>query len=123
MPSYLISLILVRNTPQTTAAHLTDATTASIKNASSIVAKDVLNYYHGTDPGQTPGIFGQPYLWWEAGAVWGSLIDYWNYTGDTQYVSIVQQALLWQVGPSNDYMSGNQTKTAVEFPHIWNGIW
>ncbi|KAL9132445.1 MAG: hypothetical protein Q9175_006379, partial [Cornicularia normoerica] len=58
---------------------------ASIKNASSIVAKDVLNYYHVTDPGQTPGIFGQPYFWWEAGAVWGSLIDYWNYTGDTQY--------------------------------------
>ena len=81
------------------AAQLTDAATASIKNASSVVAKDMLSYYHGSDPGQFIGVFGEPYDWGESGAVWGSLIDYWNYTGDTQYVALVQQALLWQVGP------------------------
>lgn len=83
---------------------------ASIKNASSIVAKDMLSYYHGIDPGQDPGVFGGPYLWSESGAAWGSMIDYWNYTGDAQYVALVQRALLWQVGPDNDYMSPNQTK-------------
>lgn len=45
--------------------------------------------------------------------MWGSLIDYWNYTGDAQYIGLVQQALLSQVGPSNDYMTPNQTKTEV----------
>ena len=64
--------------------------TASIKNASSIVAKDMLSLYKGTDPGQPLGLFGQPYDWWESGAVWGSLVDYWNYTGDAQYVGLVQ---------------------------------
>lgn len=96
--------------------HFTDTAAASIKNASSIVAKDMLSYYHGTEPGQSHGIFGQPYLWWEAGAVWGSLIDYWNYTGDAQYVGLVQQALLWQVGATNDYMTLNETKLEVDPP-------
>ena len=73
----------------------------------------MLSYYNGTDPGQIPGLFGLPYQWWESGVVWGSLIDYWNYTGDAQYVSLVQQALLGQVGPDKDYMPPNQTKTEV----------
>ena len=81
----------------------------------------MLRYYHGADPGNIPGLFGSsinPYAWWEAAAVWGSLIDYWNYTGDTQYVSLVQQALLWQAGPDKDYMTPNQTKTEVAVPSL-----
>ena len=48
---------------------------------------------------------------WEAGALLGALIDYWHYTGDTQYNDIVTQGLLFQVGPANDYMPPNQTLT------------
>ena len=76
----------------------------------------MLTYYHGADPGQIPGLFGSSNHsspWWEAGAIWGSLIDYWNYTGDTQYVRLVQEALLSQMGPHRDYMNPTQTKTAV----------
>lgn len=83
----------------------------------------MLSYYHGTEPGQIYGIFGKSYSWGEAGAVWGSLIDYWNYTGDAQYVELVQKALLWQVGPNNDYMTPNQTAYEVALPHILIGIW
>lgn len=43
--------------------------------------------------------------------MFGALIDYWYYTGDTQYNDIVTQAMLWQVGPNEDYMPPNQTKT------------
>lgn len=32
------------------------------------------------------------------------MIDYWAYTNDTSYVPTVQQALLAQVGPDNNYM-------------------
>lgn len=49
--------------------------------------------------------------WWEAGAMFGSLVDYWYYTGDTTYNDITSQAMLWQVGPNADYMPPNQTKT------------
>ena len=106
---------------QTGANQITDVPSASIKNASSVVAKDMLTYYHGANPGNVPGLFGSSsdsYYWWEAAAVWGSLIDYWNYTGDTQYVSLVQQALLWQMGPDKDYMTPNQTKTEVYPPSL-----
>ena len=39
-----------------------------------------------------------------------TMVDYWHYTGDTTYNDIVEQALLFQVGPNNDYMPPNQTK-------------
>lgn len=48
---------------------------------------------------------------WEAGAMMGTLIDYWYYTGDDAYNNITQQALLFQVGDTNDYMPRNQTRT------------
>lgn len=39
------------------------------------------------------------------------MIDYWRYTNDTTYNDEVVQALQHQVGPFNDYMPPNQTKT------------
>jgi mannan endo-1,6-alpha-mannosidase len=36
-------------------------------------------------------------------------IDYWAYTGDTTYNDIVTEALLFQVGPDDDYQPPNQT--------------
>ena len=71
----------------------------------------MLNYYTGYKPGDTPGNLPPPYYWWEAGAMFSSLVDYWYYTGDTQFNDITTQALLHQVGPNNDYMPPNQTKT------------
>ena len=41
----------------------------------------------------------------------GILIDYYYYTNDSQYNSLITQGMLWQVGPDNDYMTPNQTKT------------
>lgn len=41
----------------------------------------------------------------------GALIDYWYYSGDDQYNKLVEQALLFQVGDTNDYMPRNQTLT------------
>lgn len=38
------------------------------------------------------------------------MIDYWSKTNDSTYNDIVQQALLFQTGPDNDYMPPNQTK-------------
>lgn len=68
-------------------------------------------YYTGDRPGDIPGNLPPPHYWWQAGAMFGSLIDYWYYTGDTTYNDITTQALLHQVGPNNDYMPPNQTKT------------
>jgi len=82
----------------------------SIKAGAQSKAKSLLNYYTGYQPGQVPGLLPGPYYWWESGAMFGALIDYWYLTNDTQFNDKVTQAMLFQVGPNNDYMPPNRTK-------------
>jgi mannan endo-1,6-alpha-mannosidase len=79
---------------------------ASIKNATSVVAYGLMKWYTGnvTNTPTTIAVLPKPYYWWEAGAMWGAMVDYWHYTGDTTYNTVTSQALLSQVGPNNDYM-------------------
>ncbi|KAK3388829.1 glycosyl hydrolase family 76-domain-containing protein [Sordaria brevicollis] len=83
----------------------------SLKHAASFMAQDMMSFYSGDQPGGIPGLLPQPYYWWEAGALMGSLIDYWYYTGDSQWNDLIQQGLLFQAGPNSDYMPPNQTMT------------
>ncbi|RFU31159.1 hypothetical protein B7463_g5174, partial [Scytalidium lignicola] len=83
----------------------------SIKLAARQVADNMMTWYTGNQTGNTPGLLPGPYYWWEAGAMFGALIDYWYYTGDTTYNEVTSQALLFQVGPNRDYMTPNQTKS------------
>ncbi|KAF2151021.1 glycoside hydrolase family 76 protein [Myriangium duriaei CBS 260.36] len=82
----------------------------SIKQAASTAAYKMVSFYQGNVSGATPGLLPQPYYWWEAGGMFGALIDYWYYTGDAQYNNITSQALLWQVGPDKNYNPPNQSK-------------
>ncbi|KAK0387452.1 hypothetical protein NLU13_5764 [Sarocladium strictum] len=88
--------------------------TAAIKQTASTAVWDMLQYYHGNVTGATPGILPGPppagdYYWWEAGAMWGTLIDYWFLTGDSTYNQEIMTAMQFQVGPNQDYMPPNQT--------------
>ncbi|OCK84769.1 glycoside hydrolase family 76 protein [Lepidopterella palustris CBS 459.81] len=82
----------------------------SIKAAASITAYGMMKYYQGNLTGQIPGLLPGPYYWWEAGAMFGQMVDYWYYTQDDTYNNVVCDALLFQVGPDRDYMPPNQTK-------------
>lgn len=87
----------------------------------------MMTYYRGNYSGQTVGLLPDPYYWWEAGAMFGQMVEYWFYTGDDTYNKITSEALLAQVGPSNDFMPPNQTKTEVRmdwhaFPVLIVGI-
>ena len=73
----------------------------------------MMNYYKGNLTGAPVGLLPDPYYWWEAGAMFGQMIEYWYYTGDTTYNDVVMQGMLAQIGPNNDYMPPNQTKTEV----------
>ncbi|KIH87419.1 mannan endo-1,6-alpha-mannosidase [Sporothrix brasiliensis 5110] len=87
----------------------------SIIAAAKLKAYDVMTYYKGNLSGQIPGILPGPppvgeYYWWQGGALWGTMIDYWHYTGDTTYNDEVMQALQFQTGPpQNMYMPYNWT--------------
>ncbi|KAI1438427.1 glycoside hydrolase family 76 protein [Xylaria sp. CBS 124048] len=84
----------------------------SIKQASAQVAEDLISYYHGNDPGNIPGVLPGPppagdYYWWEGGAMWGALLDYWHWTGDDTYNNLTYESLLFQAGPNRDYNDKN----------------
>lgn len=83
----------------------------SIKQAASTAAFGMVKWYTGNNTGDVPGNLPQPYYWWMAGAMFGTLIDYWYYTGDDTYNDITTQGLLFQTGPKWDFMTPNQTKT------------
>ncbi|KAK0642056.1 glycosyl hydrolase family 76-domain-containing protein [Cercophora newfieldiana] len=88
---------------------------ASIRAAAKVVAKNLMSYYHGDEPGMTPGILpgpppGGPYYWWEGGALWGTMIDYWHYTDDKTYNDKTTHAVLHQANaPANNFMHSNWT--------------
>ncbi|TGJ81978.1 hypothetical protein E0Z10_g6796 [Xylaria hypoxylon] len=83
----------------------------SIKQAASTVAYGLLKYYTGNNTGDTAGNLPDPYFWWEAGAMFGTMVDYWFYTGDESYIDVTTEAMLHQTGDDHDFMPRNQTKT------------
>lgn len=65
-----------------------------------------MRYYtnNSTDtPALRVGTLDAPYYWWEAGALWGGMIDYWAYTNDSSYNPTVTRALLAQAGPGRNF--------------------
>lgn len=92
---------------------------ASIRSVASTIAFDMMSEYKGNLSGMTPGLLPGPpptpailnkgYFWWEAGAMFGTLLDYWYYTGDSSYNDVTYQAMLHQVGENQDYLPSNQS--------------
>ncbi|KAH0538343.1 hypothetical protein FGG08_005038 [Glutinoglossum americanum] len=104
----MVSLLLCAQTAVAIDLNLDDP--KSVKAAAKITADGMMKYYVGNQTGQIPGLLPGPYYWWEAGAMFGTMVDYYYYTGNSEYNDVVTQALLAQVGPNNDFMPPNQTK-------------
>ena len=86
----------------------------SIKKAAKLVAQDLMDYYHGDEPGNTVGILPGPppdgdYYWWQGGALWGTMLDYWHWTEDDTWNDDVYASLLHQAAPTKDFMHDNWT--------------
>lgn len=86
----------------------------AIRQTAATLAWDMMQYYNGNETGQTPGILpgpppAGPHYWWEAGAMWTTLIQYWSWTGDDSYNDVIMQAMQHQVGENEDYMPRNVT--------------
>lgn len=103
------------------AIQLTVTDTNNVKNVASSMAYDMMTTYQGNLSGQVPGLLPgglacNPnidgiYCWWEAGAMFGSLINYWKYTGDTSYNQVVSQAMAFQRGAEDDFNPANQSRS------------
>ncbi|TID13009.1 GTP-binding protein 1 [Venturia nashicola] len=76
----------------------------SIHQAAAQVAQGVQDLYQPAH-----GIIGKwpypPYYWWESGAAWGGMIEYWHYTGDSKFNAVVHEALTYQLSlsPTGDF--------------------
>ncbi|KAL0933166.1 mannan endo-1,6-alpha-mannosidase DCW1-like protein [Colletotrichum truncatum] len=96
------------------AAPFTEPSTLDINNPDSIkavagsLAFGAMSYYKGNVSGDPKmvGDLQDPYYWWQAGALWGAMLDYYHYTGDSSYNDVLTQALTAKVntGPKFDFM-------------------
>lgn len=88
--------------------HLDVKDPASIRTAASTIAQGLLKYYKNNAPDTPPEKIGllpfPPYYWWQSGAMWGGLIDYYSYTKDNTYVNDTIQAMMAQRGPKDDFI-------------------
>lgn len=71
----------------------------------------IFEYYTGNETGDTPGNVHDPYVWWIAGAMCGSLVDYRYYTGSEEYTNLTRQAMIHQKGEDNTFEPLNQTRS------------
>lgn len=81
----------------------------SIKSAAKDVAQVLWSMYATPDNKVISGITGlltyPPYYWWQAGAMFGQLIDYWYYTNDSTYNDMIREGLIHQAGEKWDFVS------------------
>ncbi|OTA98937.1 glycoside hydrolase family 76 protein [Hypoxylon sp. CI-4A] len=108
---FFVRLYQLSSPTQAASYELDDVDPASVKSAASTIAYGLVKYYTGNNTGDVPGNLPDPYYWWEAGAMFGTLIDYWAFTGDETYNDITFQALQHQTGDDADFMPSNQTKS------------
>jgi mannan endo-1,6-alpha-mannosidase len=77
----------------------------SILAATRLTARGVFSLYNGN---KTGGVLGKwpylPYYWFESGGAWGGLLEYWHYTGDSQFNDALLQGIIAQLGPNNDFV-------------------
>ncbi|EAW12358.1 glycoside hydrolase family 76 protein [Aspergillus clavatus NRRL 1] len=82
-----------------------------VKQVANRLAWDLVSFYTGNETGDVPGNLPEPYYWWEAGAFFGTLINYWRYTGNDTYNDITTEAILQQAGAIGNFMPANQMHT------------
>ncbi|KAF2656440.1 glycoside hydrolase family 76 protein [Lophiostoma macrostomum CBS 122681] len=109
--------VLGRNVLPAQAIDLNPDDPSSIRSAAKSVAEGLVGMYANINGDQTnvlsgiPGLLTYPpYYWWEAGAMFGQLIDYWYYTNDSTYNDMVREGMLFQIGDQMNYMPANQSK-------------
>ncbi|ETN36848.1 uncharacterized protein HMPREF1541_07835 [Cyphellophora europaea CBS 101466] len=112
------------------AIQLTIGDSNSVKSALKNIATGMTSYYEGDKPGGVPGLLpgslscnpanDGTYCWWEAGAMWGALINYWQYTGDDSWNPQVTEAMLFQRGPDNNFNPPNQSRSmGIDDQDFW----
>ncbi|AMD20242.1 HDL502Cp [Eremothecium sinecaudum] len=86
------------------AINLDTSSKDSICAAADIIQTDIMNYYPGKEKGGDVGVFAPPYYWWEAGLVFGGMLENWYLCDNTKYQQILHDSLVAQSGSKHDFM-------------------
>ncbi|KAL5359001.1 glycosyl hydrolase family 76-domain-containing protein [Aspergillus floccosus] len=89
----------------------------SIKDAASTAAWGMMRHYKGNESGEIPGKL--PDTWWEGGAMFMTLIEYWHFTGDATYNDEVTVGMQWQAGDGNYFPSNWSTYLGNDDQMFW----
>jgi mannan endo-1,6-alpha-mannosidase len=109
-PSVLLLQLL--GTAPSALALTVDATDPnSLKQASSTTAANMINFYNNRASKDIPGKLDG--TWWEGGAMFMALIQYWHWTGDSTYNAAVNEGMIWQAGEHGDYFPSNWSNYLV----------
>ncbi|CAG8283169.1 unnamed protein product [Penicillium salamii] len=76
----------------------------SLKDAAATAAFNTMLNYTSNTTGHIPGYISEK--WWEGGALFQTMIEYWYMTGDTSNNPAVSQGMYWQRG-DNNYFPAN----------------
>lgn len=123
-------LLLTAMVPLAQAISLQLDSPASVRSAASTIANEMMTFYTGDEPGQIPGLLPgslacnpslpDNYCWWQAGAMWGSLINYWQYTGDDSHNADITASILHQRGPQDNFNPPNHSRSmGVDDQAFW----
>ncbi|OJJ50702.1 hypothetical protein ASPZODRAFT_11558 [Penicilliopsis zonata CBS 506.65] len=91
----------------------------SLKNAAATSAFNMMSNYTGNQTGQIPGKL--PGTWWEGGAMFMTLIQYWYLTGDDSYNDAVTQGMYFQRG-NDDYFPSNYSQYLGNDDQVFWGL-
>lgn len=80
-----------------------------VRDAAKKVATELLSMYANPQSqaiiSGIPGLLTYPpYYWWEAGAMFGQLIDYWYYTNDSTWNDLIRDGILHQIGDAKNFV-------------------
>ncbi|KAF1845401.1 glycoside hydrolase family 76 protein [Cucurbitaria berberidis CBS 394.84] len=96
---------------------------ASIRSVTRQYAYGLMSLYQNNatnTPAEDVGILPKPHYWWQAGAAWGGVIEYTQFTGDNSHVKALQQALTANYGPNNDFiLSYRKGQTGNDDQAFW----
>ncbi|KAJ5162312.1 endo mannanase GH76 family [Penicillium capsulatum] len=76
----------------------------SIKDGASTAADNAMWFYDNRES-DIPGVFTSK--WWEGGALFNTLIQYWFYTDVDEHNAAVSKGLYWQSGEHHDFAPSN----------------
>ncbi|KAF2199732.1 glycosyl hydrolase family 76 protein [Delitschia confertaspora ATCC 74209] len=106
--------------PVASALDLDPTQPSQLKDSAKKVADGLMKLYADTDgkttkilsgiPGMLPRFSDEGYYWWEAGAMFGQIIEYWYYTKDASYNNLITDGMTYQFGEALDLNPANQTK-------------